>query len=126
LVLRAKICPAYFDHLSAIFASLKQKPRVIEEHDSMSGIVSSVEAGTGVALAKEVFSYSFGNRVKLLHLRPEPKPLSIGIVAPKRKLSSAAGKFCQCAKEAVSPRQLRETRPTSEHSGIRSREPGSK
>jgi hypothetical protein len=40
--------------------------------------------------------------VKLLHLIPEPKPFSIGIAAPKGRLSPAAEKFWKCAKEAVS------------------------
>ena len=81
---------------------MKQKPRVIEEHDSMSGVMSAVEAGSGVAVAVD-FGYSFGNRIKFLHLTPEPKPFSVGIVARKGKLSPAAEKFWQCAKEAASP-----------------------
>ena len=93
--------PNYYDLLSIIFSKVKQKPRVIEEHDSMSGVISAVEAGTGVAVAVD-FGYSFGNRVKFLHLTPEPKPFSVGIVARKDRLSPAAEKFWQCAKEAVS------------------------
>jgi len=46
--------------------------------------------------------HSFGNRVKFSHLTPEPKPISVGIVALKGKLSPAAEKFWQCAKEAAS------------------------
>jgi LysR family transcriptional regulator, benzoate and cis,cis-muconate-responsive activator of ben and cat genes len=91
--------PNYYDYLSIIFSKVKQKPRVIEEHDSMSGIMSAVEAGTGVAIGAD-FGYSFGNRVKFLHLTPEPKPISVGIVVPKGRLSPAAEKFWQCAKEA--------------------------
>src|SRR5205807_1114102 len=94
--------PNYYDYLSIIFSKVKQKPRVIEEHDSMSGVMSAVEAGTGVAVTVD-FGYSFGNRVKFLHLTPEPKPFSVGIVARKGKLSPAAEKFWQCAKEAASP-----------------------
>ena len=37
--------PNYYDLLSDIFSKVKQKPRVIEEHDSMSGVMSAVEAG---------------------------------------------------------------------------------
>src|ERR1700751_6479199 len=92
--------PNYYDFLSIIFSKVKQKPRVIEEHDSMSGIMSAVEAGTGVAVVVD-FGYSFGNRVKFLHLRPEPKRFSVGIVALKGKLSPAAEKFWECAKEAA-------------------------
>ena len=92
--------PNYYDYLSIIFSKLKQKPRVVEEHDSFSAVMSAVEAGTGVAIATD-FGYSFGNRLKFLHLTPEPKPISIGIAAPKGRLSPAAEKFWQCAKQAA-------------------------
>ncbi len=93
---------SYYDYLSIIFSKVKQKPRVVEEHDSFSGVMSAVEAGTGVAICSDVFCRSFGNRVKLLHLTPEPKPFSVGIVGRKGRLSPAAEKFWQCAKEAAS------------------------
>jgi DNA-binding transcriptional LysR family regulator len=99
--LTRKDYPNYYDLLSIIFSKMKQKPRVIEEHDSMPGVMSAVEAGSGVAVAVD-FGYSFGNRVKFLHLTPEPKPFSVGIVARKGRLSPAAEKFWQCAKEAAS------------------------
>jgi LysR family transcriptional regulator, benzoate and cis,cis-muconate-responsive activator of ben and cat genes len=92
--------PNYYDLLALTFSTVKQKPRVIEEHDSMSAVMSAVEAGTGVAIAVEVFGYSFGKRVKVLHLTPEPKPMSIGIAALKGRLSPAAEKFWQCARGA--------------------------
>jgi len=94
--------PDYHSFLSVIFGRVKTKPHIIEEHDSVSGVMSSVEAGIGIAIGAEAFGYSFGNRVELLRLTPEPKPLSIGIVAPKGRLSPAAEKFWECAKEAVS------------------------
>jgi DNA-binding transcriptional LysR family regulator len=93
--------PDYHDFLSLIFGPIKRKPRIVEEYESMAGIVSSLEAGTGVAIVSEAFGYSFGNRAKLLRLTPEPKPISIGIVACNGRLSSAAEKFWQYAKEAV-------------------------
>jgi hypothetical protein len=37
-----------------------------------------------------------------LHLTPEPKPFSVGIIARKGRLSLAAEKFWQSAKKAVS------------------------
>ena len=95
--------PEYHDYLSIIFSKVKQKPRVVQEFESMSGIISAIEAGTGVAIGGDIFGYSFGNRVKGLHLMPEPKPISIGIIGPKGRLSPAAEKFWQSAKEAASP-----------------------
>jgi DNA-binding transcriptional LysR family regulator len=88
--------------LKSVFAKVKTKPRIIEEHDSFTGVIAAVEAGTGVALVSESFSLSAGNRVKLLHLTPEPKPSVIGIAALRGPLSPEADKFCQCAKEAAS------------------------
>ena len=76
--------------------------RYARTHDSFSGIISAVEAGTGVAVGCEVLGHSFGNRVKFLHLTPEPKPVSVGIAALKGKHCPAAEKFWQCAKEAAS------------------------
>jgi hypothetical protein len=38
--------------------------------------------------------------LNFLHVTPQPKPISIGIAALKGRLSPAAEKFCQCAKEA--------------------------
>jgi DNA-binding transcriptional LysR family regulator len=84
-----------------IFAKLNQKPRVVEEHDSFFAVMSAVEAGTGVAIATD-FGYSFGSRLKFLHLTPESKPISVGIAGTKGRLSPAAEKFWQCAKEAAS------------------------
>ena len=92
--------PNYYDLLAITFSKVKQKPCVIEEHDSMFGIMSAVEAGTGVAVVVD-FGYSFGNRVKFLHLTPEPKPISVGIAGIKGRLSPAAEKFWRCAKEAA-------------------------
>jgi DNA-binding transcriptional LysR family regulator len=91
----------YYDHLSIILSKVKRKPRVVEEHGSISGIISAVEAGTGVLIGADIYRYTFGNRVKFLHLIPEPKPFSIGIAAPKGKLSPAAEQFWQCAKQAA-------------------------
>jgi len=46
----------------------------------------AIEAGTGVAIATD-FGYSFGNRLKFLHITPEPKPISVVIAALKGRLS---------------------------------------
>src|SRR6476620_6874735 len=89
----------YSAYLAAVFAPVKNKPRVIEEHDSMTSVISAVEAGTGVGLA--VFDYSFGSRVRLVRLTPAPKPFSLGIAARKGRLSPATEKFWQCARDAA-------------------------
>jgi LysR family transcriptional regulator, benzoate and cis,cis-muconate-responsive activator of ben and cat genes len=91
--------PDYNAYLASIFAPVKNKPRVIEEHDSMTSVISAIEAGTGVGLA--VLGSSFGSRVKLVRLTPEPKPFSLGIAARKGRLTPATEKFWQCARDAA-------------------------
>jgi len=93
--------PDYNAYLNTVFAPVKNKPRVIEEHDSMTSVISAIEAGTGVGLAVDALGYSFGSRVKLVRLTPEPKPLAFGIATRKGKLSPATEKFCQCARETL-------------------------
>ena len=94
--------PQHRVYVGAIFARVKDKPRFVEEHDGWAGLFSAVDAGTGVAIASDTFDYAFGNRVKFLPLTPEPKRVPIGIISRKGRLSPAAEKFCQCAKEAFS------------------------
>ncbi len=92
--------PQYEVYLAATFAKVSDKPRVVEEHDGWAGVFSAVAAGAGVTIASDGFTNPFDARVKLLRLTPEPKRVSIGIITRKGKLSPAAEKFCQCAKEA--------------------------
>jgi DNA-binding transcriptional LysR family regulator len=92
--------PQHRVYVDAIFARVKDKPRFVEEHDGWAGLFSAVDAGTGVAIASNAIDYAFRDRVKLLPLTPEPKRVPLGIIARKGKLSPAAEKFCQCAKEA--------------------------
>jgi LysR family transcriptional regulator, benzoate and cis,cis-muconate-responsive activator of ben and cat genes len=96
--------PQHRVYVHAIFARVKHKPRFVEEHDGWAGLFSAVDAGAGVAIASDAFDYAFGDRVKLLPLTPEPEPVPVGIISRKGKLSPAAEKFCDCAKEAFSRR----------------------
>ena len=79
---------------------MNPKPRIVEEHDGWTGLFSAVGAGTGVAISSDVLSYVFGERIKCVHLTPEPKRVVIGIITRRGKLSPAAEKFYECAKEA--------------------------
>jgi DNA-binding transcriptional LysR family regulator len=92
--------PRYFEYLGAIFARVNDKPRVVEQHDGWSGVFSAVSAGTGVALTSDAFNYAFNDRIKCLHLTPEPKRIAVGIITRNSKLGPAAEKFRLCAKEA--------------------------
>jgi DNA-binding transcriptional LysR family regulator len=96
--------PQHRVYVNAIFARSKHKPRFVEEHDGWAELLSAVDAGTGVAIASDAFDYAFGDRVKLLRLTPEPKRVPLGIISRKGRLSPAAEKFCECAKEGFSLR----------------------
>jgi LysR family transcriptional regulator, benzoate and cis,cis-muconate-responsive activator of ben and cat genes len=93
--------PDYNDYLAAVFAPVKKKPLVIEEYDSITSLISAIEAGTGVGVSVEELASIFGSRVKLVRLTPEPKPLSFGLAARKGRLSPATEKFWQCARDAA-------------------------
>ena len=67
----------------------------------MLGVLSAIEAGTGVSLAVASIGYSFGNRVKLVRLTPEPTPIFFGMATRKGRVTPATEKFWQCAKEAA-------------------------
>jgi DNA-binding transcriptional LysR family regulator len=95
--------PQHRVYVDAIFARVKDKPRFVEEHDGWAGLFSAVDADTGVAIVSNAFDYAFGDRVKLLPLTPEPKRVPLGIISRKGRLSPAAEKFCECAREAFSP-----------------------
>jgi DNA-binding transcriptional LysR family regulator len=94
----------YHEQLAAIFGKLKRKLRIVEEHESFSSLISAIEAGTGIALVSDAFAYTAGERVKVLRLAPEPKPAILGLAAPKGRLTPAAEKFWECAKQAASAR----------------------
>jgi DNA-binding transcriptional LysR family regulator len=92
--------PRYQEYLAAIFACVNDKPRIVEEHDGWAGVFSAVDAGTGVAIVSDAFTYALGDRIKLLRLTPDPKRIPIGILTRRGRLSPAAEKFCDCAKDA--------------------------
>jgi DNA-binding transcriptional LysR family regulator len=102
IVLVPEQFPDYHCFIDTVFAATKSKPTVVEEHDSIAGLISAVEAGRGVGLAGDRFGYLFGQRIKILPLTPDPKTVPIGLAAPKRPLSPAAEAFWQCAKQALS------------------------
>jgi DNA-binding transcriptional LysR family regulator len=52
--------PDYHANLAAAFAATKGKPRIVEEHDGFSSLISAIEAGTGVALVSDSFAARTG------------------------------------------------------------------
>jgi len=94
--------PDAYELLMATFAALHRQPRIGEEHDSVSSLIASVEAGNGVALAPESLGCTAGPRLKLIPLSPAPEPMSIGVAWSKTGLTAAAGRFLECARKTRS------------------------
>src|SRR5438445_10860480 len=97
--------PDAHENLAAMFAASKAKPRIAEEHDSVSSLIAAVEPGNGVAIAPQALTCTAGPRLKLIPLSPAPDPLVIGAAWAKNGLTAAAERFLKCAKETASKKQ---------------------
>lgn len=95
--------PDAHEHLAALFAALKTKPRIAEEHDSVSSLIAAVEAGNGVALAPQSLTCTAGPRLKLIPLSPAPEPLVVGVARRKGVLTATAERFLKCARQSAGP-----------------------
>ena len=93
--------PDYPSFLQRAFAPVKAKPRIVEEHEGASSLLSAIEAGTGVALVPDVFGDMAGTRVKLLRVIPDPEVTVFGIAALEGQLGPAAENFWTCALESA-------------------------
>jgi LysR family transcriptional regulator, benzoate and cis,cis-muconate-responsive activator of ben and cat genes len=94
--------PEYHEYLEALFASVKPRLRITEEHDSASSLIAAVESGAGVAIVPRSFSCSAGPRLTLLPLTPEPERIVLGAVWPDAGLKPLAERFWKSSKQAVS------------------------
>jgi LysR family transcriptional regulator, benzoate and cis,cis-muconate-responsive activator of ben and cat genes len=94
--------PEYHEYLEAMFAPIKEKPRIAEEHDSSASLIAALESGAGVAVVPQSFACSAGPRLKLIPLFPTPAPIVIGAVWSQAGLAPVAEEFWKAAKEAVS------------------------
>ena len=93
--------PEYHEYLAEIFATIKMKPRIAEEHDSVSSLIAAVEAGCGVALVPESVVCFTGQRLKLAQVSPEPRPFVVGAAWAEAGLGAAAERFLKCAREVA-------------------------
>jgi DNA-binding transcriptional LysR family regulator len=99
--------PDAHENLTALFATIQSKPRVAEEHDSVSSLIAAVESGAGVAVVPESLTCTAGPRLKLIPFSPALPPLIVGATCA-RNASPAAERFLKCAKEATRRREQAE------------------
>ena len=93
--------PDAHEHLAAMFAAIKSKPRIAEEHDSVSSLIAAVEAGNGVAIATQSLTCTAGPRLRLIPFWPALSPLLVGAAWVNKGLTPAAERFLRCAKETA-------------------------
>ena len=72
--LSRKEFPLYHKHLEKLFATIRRKPRISSEHDSVTSLMAAVAAGQEFALLPNSLSRAAGPRLKLLKLRPAVRP----------------------------------------------------
>ena len=98
VVFTRKDYPDYHELLDDIFGATKLRPRIGEECDSSTSLITAVESGAGVAIVPTALACSAGPRLKLIPISPAPTPLVLGIAWDKT-ISSAAEIFLECARE---------------------------
>jgi DNA-binding transcriptional LysR family regulator len=93
--------PEAHENLVAMFAAVKSKPRIAEEHDSVSSLIAAVEAGNGVAIAPQSLACTAGPRLKLIPFSPALPPLVVGAAWSKSGFTPVGERFLNCARETV-------------------------
>ncbi|MDQ8203408.1 LysR substrate-binding domain-containing protein [Pelagicoccus sp. SDUM812003] len=92
--------PEYGSMVREIFASAGIDRSIEGEHESVTSLVTSVEAGMGVAIVTESISCVAGGRIRLLEISPAPNPLVVGIAWREQSLSPRSLAFLECARRA--------------------------
>jgi len=93
--------PEYHESLAEMFGKGKRGPRIAEEHDGINSLAAAVAAGSGVALVSESVACLAGPRMKLVPIRPAPKPLVIGAAWAASGIAPAAQDFLKHARVAA-------------------------
>jgi DNA-binding transcriptional LysR family regulator len=93
--------PEYLDDLNRFFSSAGSKPRIVEEHDSVSSLITAIAAGRGVALVPETIVYMSGTRLCLVPTQPAPAPVSVGMICRAGKPPAIVTDFIAGAKASL-------------------------
>ncbi len=101
VIFTRKDYPEYVEYLERIFATIKAKPKIAEEHDSAASLITAIESGAGIAVVPQSFSCSAGPRLKIIPLSPSPEPLVIGGLWAKDGPTLTAEIFWKSAQKSV-------------------------
>ncbi len=98
--LRRKDYSEYYRVLERVFASISAKPRIAVACDSVSSMITEVEAGRGIALAPTSFQLMAGKRLLYRPLTGTTETVSVGIArATKGDVTPAGEKFCEVLRQ---------------------------
>ncbi len=89
--------PEYGDMIGKVLKRGSLRKKLSEQHESVSSLISAVEAGVGVALMTESVECVAGGRVSLLKLSPEVESLVVGIAWKERTLLAKEAAFLASA-----------------------------
>jgi DNA-binding transcriptional LysR family regulator len=98
IVYTRKDYPEYHDWLADLFKPLGGIPAIGEEHDSVTSLIASIEAGHGVAIVPECLSCLTGPRLKLRPLADKIDPFVVGLARCTGKPAELVSRFVDAAK----------------------------
>jgi LysR family transcriptional regulator, benzoate and cis,cis-muconate-responsive activator of ben and cat genes len=87
--------PEYHESLKLLFPNARRRPRVAEEHDSVTSLIAAVESGRGVAIVTESLRCMVGERLVLRPISPAPEPFCVGVVTQIAVGHPALGRFVE-------------------------------
>ena len=92
--------PEHQAWIASLLAPLNRSPQVVEEHDSITGLIAAVESGRGIAVLAQPPNGLASPRLKIRQLQPPPPPLVLGIAYGKKSRAPATNSFIDAAKRA--------------------------
>ena len=99
--------PEYQEWLDELFAPTGHRPLLAEEHDSVTSLITAIEAGRGLALVPSILACMAGSRLRFRELHPAPAPLTVGVAANPKRLSTPAQRFVALLKKIPASKATR-------------------
>jgi DNA-binding transcriptional LysR family regulator len=90
--------PEYHDWLADLFRPLGAMPPIGEEHDSVTSLIASIEAGRGVAIVPECLACLAGPRLKLRPLAVKLEPFDVGLTRCSGTPGDLVARFVEAAR----------------------------
>jgi LysR family transcriptional regulator, benzoate and cis,cis-muconate-responsive activator of ben and cat genes len=92
--------PEHREWIDGLFLAVDRRPRIVEEHDSITSLIAAVESGRGIAVIAQPLKGLGSPRLKIRPLKPAPPPLGVGIAYRKKFRSAATDNFIDGARRA--------------------------